>query len=426
MAGISEKIKAVWRYKDLRMAILTVLGMLVIFRIAAHIPIPGVDVANLKDFFARNELLGMLNVLSGGAMANFSIVALGVGPYITASIILQLLTMIIPRLEELAKEGASGYQKINQYARILTVPLALLQAYAMVTMFTRGNQPLIKGLDPTQMITTIIVMAAGSIFLMWLGELISEKHVGNGISLIIFAGIVERLPISFQQMILTFDKSQITNLIVFIILGFITIAGVVALTQGQRNIPVSFARRIRGMRMYGGTDTYLPLRVNQAGMIPIIFAISLVLLPSLVGNFLVASRSAVLISFGRSMINFFQNQIIYGILYFVLVVAFTYFYTSIIFHPVQIAENLQKQGGFIPGLRPGVPTANFLNSINNRLMLAGAISLGIIAILPIITQGIFKTGAMTVGGASLLIVVSVVLETVKQIEAQIAMREYER
>ncbi len=426
MAKILEKIRTIWHYKDLRTAILSVLGMLIIFRIAAHIPIPGVNVANLKDFFARSELLGMLNVLSGGAMANFSIVALGVGPYITASIIMQLLTMIIPRLEELAKEGATGYQKINQYSRILTVPLALLQSYGMITLFARGDRPLISDLAPSQMITTMVVMAAGSIFLMWLGELISEKHVGNGISLIIFAGIVEGLPISIQQAILTLNKAQITNLILFAILGFVTIAGVVALTQGQRNIPVSFARRIRGMRMYGGTDTYLPLRVNQAGMIPIIFAISLVLLPSLAGQFLATSGSSFLVSLGRTLTNLFQNQMIYGILYFALVVAFTYFYTSIIFHPTQIAEHLQKQGGFVPGLRPGAPTSHYLGAINNRIMLTGAVSLGLIAVLPIITQGAFKTQAMVVGGASLLIVVSVVLETVKQIEAQIAMREYER
>ncbi len=426
MKKIWEKIRTIWYYKDLRTAILSVLGILVVFRIAAHIPVPGIDVSNLKDFFARNELLGMLNLLSGGAMANFSVVALGVGPYITASIIMQLLTMVIPRLEEIAKEGVAGYQKINQYSRILTVPLALLQSYAMLRLFTSGSRAIISYLGLSQTITTIIIMATGSIFLMWLGELISEKHIGNGISLIIFAGIVEKLPLSVQQVILTFNKAQITNLVIFCLLGFITIAGVVALTQGQRNIPVSFARRIRGMRMYGGTDTYLPLRVNQAGMIPIIFAISLVLMPSLVGQFLLTSHSGFLVSLGKNLISFFQNQIIYAILYFVLVVAFTYFYTNIIFHPSQVAEHLQKQGGFIPGLRPGRPTVDYLSAVNNRIMLAGAISLGLIAILPIITQGVFKTQAIVVGGASLLIVVSVVLETVKQIEAQISMREYEK
>lgn len=420
-----NKIREIWYIKDLRNSILYVLAMLVIFRIAAHIPLPGVDLANLKKLFDQNQILGMLNMLSGGAMANFSIVAMGVGPYITASIIMQLLTMIIPRLEELSKEGSAGYQKINQYSRILTVPLAVIQAYSMISLFAHSGQPIITNLNTLNLITTLAVMSAGTIFLMWLGELVSEKRVGNGISLIIFAGIVERLPISLQRALVTFNQAQIVNVLIFAAIGLLTIAGVVMLTEGQRNIPVSFARRIRGNKMYGGMDTYLPLRVNQAGMIPIIFAISLVLFPSLVGQFLQRAKMPILALMGKQMISLFQNQWIYGIVYFVLVVAFTYFYTSIIFHPKQVAENLQKQGGFIPGLRPGQSTADFLNRTSNRIMLAGALSLGLIAILPLITQGVFKITAFTVGGASLLIVVSVVLETVKQIKAQLTMREYE-
>jgi len=420
-----EKIRQIWYIKDLRKAILYVLGMLVIFRIAAHIPIPGIDAAALKDLFSRNQILGMLNLLSGGAMANFSIVALGVGPYITASIIMQLLTMIVPRLAELAKEGSAGYQKINQYSRVLTVPLAILQAYSMITIFRQSGQQIIGHLSTERLVTTLAVMTAGTIFLMWLGELVSEKKVGNGISLIIFAGIVERLPVSLQRMIATFNSAQLMNMIIFVILGVITIAGVVMLTEGQRNIPVSYARRIRGMKMYGGMDTYLPLRVNQAGMIPIIFAISLVLFPPLIGQFLLRVKIPLIVTIGHQLINVFQNQLIYGIIYFILVVAFTYFYTNVIFHPTQIAENLQKQGGFVPGLRPGQATAGYLNQISTRIMLAGAISLGIIAILPLITQAGFKANTMTVGGAGLLIVVSVVLETVKQIDAQLTMREYE-
>jgi preprotein translocase subunit SecY len=255
--------------------------------------------------------------------------------------------------------------------------------------------------------------------------LISEKKVGNGISLIIFAGIVEGIPGSVQQLIITFDPSKITNLVIFAVLGVITIAGVVLLTQGQRNIPVSFARRIRGNKMYGGTDTYLPIRVNQAGMIPIIFAISIVLLPSLAGQFMQRSSMAWLATAGAALIKIFQNQLIYGVVYFLLVVAFTYFYTSIVFHPKQISENLQKQGGFVPGIRPGDSTTGFLSYTSNRIMLAGALSLGIIAILPLITQGVFNTTTFAVGGASLLIVVSVVLETMQQVNSQLTMREYE-
>ncbi|MCX7778973.1 MAG: preprotein translocase subunit SecY [Patescibacteria group bacterium] len=426
MAKTWEKIRTIWHYKDLRNAILYVLGMLAIFRIAAHIPLPGVNIEALKNFFAQNQVFGLLNILSGGAMERFSIVAMGVAPYITASIIFQLLTMVIPSLEALSKEGQTGYQKINQYTRIATVPLAALQAYALITLLSRSGQGIINLTGPKEYFLTIITLTAGTMFLMWLGELVSEKRVGNGISLLIFAGIVADLPTNLQRTLLTFEPAQIANLIVLIVLGVITIAGVVILNEGQRNIPVSYARRIRGMRMYGGTDTYLPLRVNQAGMIPIIFAISLILFPPLVGQFLSQVKNQAIATGGKLLVHLFQNQIFYGFLYFVLVVAFTYFYTSIIFKPDQIADHLQKQGGFVPGLRPGRNTAEYLSKISSRIMLAGALSLGIIAILPLITQGLLKISALTIGGASLLIVVSVVIETVKQIEAQIAMREYEK
>lgn len=420
-----EKIKHIWQIKDLRKKILFVLGMLIIFRIAAHIPLPGVNIERLRDFFASNEMLGMLNILSGGAMANFSIVAMGIAPYITASIIMQLLTMIVPKLEELSKEGSAGRQKINQYSRLLTVPLALIQSYGMLMLLRQSGQGVIGELSFLNLVNILIVMLGGTIFLMWIGELITEKKIGNGISLLIFAGIVEKLPASLQQSIAIFDASQLTNWIILAVLGLITVAGVVWLTQGQRNIPVTYARRIRGHKMYGGTDTYLPMRVNQAGMIPIIFAISIVLFPSLIGQFMMRSSSEIVFKIGEFFVGLMQNQLFYGLTYFILVVAFTYFYTSIIFHPQQIAEQLQKQGGFIPGIRPGQPTASYLGNVSNRIMLAGALSLGIIAILPIITQNIFKISTFVVGGAAILIVVSVVLETVKQVQAQVSMHEYE-
>lgn len=420
-----NKIKSIWKIKDLRNKILFVFTMLIIFRIAAHVPLPGINTANLKDFFARNEMLGMLNILSGGAMANFSIVAMGIAPYITASIIMQLLTMIVPKLEELSKEGSAGRQKINQYSRFLTVPLALVQSYGMLMLLRQSNQTIIGDLSFSNIANILIVMLAGTMFLMWLGELITEKKIGNGISLLIFAGIVERLPASLQQSIAVFDISQLTNWIILTALALITIAGVVWLTEGQRNIPVTYARRIRGHRMYGGSDTYLPMKVNQAGMIPIIFAISIVLFPSLIGQFMIRSSSAFFLKFGNFLIGLMQNQMFYGLTYFILVVAFTYFYTSIIFHPKQIAEQLQKQGGFIPGIRPGVPTSQYLGNVSGRIMLAGALSLGLIAILPIITQNVFNISTFVIGGAAILIVVGVVLEVVKQVEAQISMHEYE-
>ena len=419
------KVRQLWQIKDLRNSLLFVMAMLIIFRIAAHIPVPGVNIANLKDFFSRNEMLGMLNILSGGAMSNFSLVAMGIAPYITASIIMQLLTMIVPRLEELSKEGASGYQKINQYSRLLTIPLAFLQSYGMISIFSQSSQPILGALSTFQLVNILTVMTAGTVFLMWLGELITEKKIGNGISLLIFAGIVEGIPISIQQTIATFSMDQIVNFLVLAVLSVVTIAGVVIITEGQRNIPVTYARRIRGHRQYGGTDTYLPMKVNQAGMIPIIFAISIVLFPGLIGQLLTRSGSAFIARFGQILMGITQNQLIYGLLYFTLVVAFTYFYTSIIFHPKQIADNLQKQGGFIPGLRPGEPTASYLSKVSVRIMLAGALSLGIIAVLPIITQNVFRLSTFTVGGAAILIVVSVVLESVKQVQAQISMHEYE-
>jgi preprotein translocase subunit SecY len=292
-------------------------------------------------------------------------------------------------------------------------------------LLRQSGQGVIGELSFLNLVNILVVMLGGTIFLMWIGELITEKKIGNGISLLIFAGIVEKLPASLQQSIAIFDVSQLTNWIILAILALITVAGVVWLTQGQRNIPVTYARRIRGHKMYGGTDTYLPMRVNQAGMIPIIFAISIVLFPSLIGQLMMRSSTALIFNIGEFLVALMGNQLFYGFSYFTLVVAFTYFYTSIIFHPQQIAEQLQKQGGFIPGIRPGKPTSSYLKNVSNRIMLAGALSLGIIAILPIITQNIFKISTFTVGGAAILIVVSVVLETVKQIQAQVSMHEYE-
>jgi len=420
-----EKLAQIWRVKELRNKILYVLGILFIFRVAAHIPIPGINVTSLRNFFESNQLLGLLNMFSGGAMQNFSIVMLGVGPYITSSIIFQLLMMIIPSLEQLSKEGEAGQQKLNQYMRILTVPLAALQAYSMITLLKQQGQGIIPSMSHFQLVTAIITITAGSIFLMWLGELISEKKIGNGISLIIFAGIVARVPSEIQQTFAVFDVSKIFSLVLFLAIGLVTIAGVVIVTEGQRNIPVSYARRIRGNRVYGGVSTHLPLRVNQAGVIPIIFAISLVVVPPIVAQFFVNSKTVWLAHLAQWFVATFRGGPIYSIVYFILVVVFTYFYTTVIFHPDQIAENLQKQGGFIPGLRPGRNTAEYLNYVSNRIVLAGALFLGVIAVLPSIMQSATNITTLVLGGTSLLIVVSVVLDTVKQVESQLTMRDYE-
>ncbi|MFH1225879.1 MAG: preprotein translocase subunit SecY [bacterium] len=420
-----KKLIQIWQTPDLRKNILFVLALLAIFRLAAHIPIPGVDVSALKDFFNSNQILGLINIFSGGAMENFSIVALGVGPYITASIIFQLLIMIIPRLEELSKEGERGHQRINQYTRLLAVPMALVQGYGMLAVLQRSGTNIITGLSSQQLVITIITLMAGTIFLMWLGELISEKKVGNGISLIIFAGIVSGIPGAVQRTLATFDPSQLINLLIFMGIGLVTIIGVVIITEAQRHVPIAYAKQVRGNRLYGGFSTYLPLRVNQVGMIPIIFAISIILFPTMIAQFLAQAKSVWLVQFAQWVLSVFANQLIYGILYFLLVFGFTYFYTAVVFHPQQIADNLQKQGGFIPGIRPGSQTAQFLQNISGRIILAGALFLGLIAVLPNIVQAGTGVQTLVVGGASLLIVVSVVIETVRQVDSQLTMRDYE-
>lgn len=419
-----DKLEQIWKARDLRNNILFVLGMLVIFRLAAHIPVPGVNAIALKNLFASNQVLGLMNVFAGGGMENFSIVMMGVAPYITSSIIFQLLGMIVPSIEEMQKEEA-GRQKINMWTRWLTVPLAAMQAYGMITLLRNSASGIMGQVSPFDFGVIIITITAGTIFLMWLGELMTEKKVGNGISLLIFAGIVSGLLQKVQQLMLTFDQSQLFMLIGFVAIALVTIVGVVIINEGQRNIPVQYARQIRGNRTFGGSSTHLPLRVNMAGVIPIIFAISVVLFPSMIAQFLVHAKSAWVASAANATISLFNNQLFYGISYFVLVFAFTYFYTEVIFHPTQVAENLQKQGGFIPGIRPGKNTSDYLASTTHKIILVGALFLGIIAILPLLMKYFTGVQAYSVGGTSLLIVVSVVIETVKQIEAQLTMREYD-
>jgi len=420
------KLQQIWKAKDIRDKIIYVLLLLVVFRIAAHIPVPGINVVDLRSYFENNQVLGLLNLFSGGAMQNFSIVMLGVGPYITSSIIFQLLTMIVPKLEALQKEGEYGRQKINQYTRILTVPLAFIQGYAFIKLLaSQTGGRFLADVSPLQMFTTMVIVTAGTIFLMWLGELISEKQIGNGISLIIFAGIVAGLPQSILNTIAAFDQSLVLNLVIFAVIALVTIAVIVLITEGTRNIPVSYARHVVGQKSVGGVKTHLPLRVNQAGVIPIIFAISVILVPPMIAQFFVRSDVAWIASFSQWIDTTFKNQTFYGIIYFVMVFFFTYFYTAVIFQPQQISENLQKQGGFIPGIRPGRHTADYLNSVMNRIIFAGALFLGLIAVLPIVVAPITGIQTLSIGGTSLLIVVAVVIETVKQIDAQLVMRDYE-
>lgn len=419
-----EKVLQIFRVKDLRNKILFIIGIFIIFRLIASIPIPGVNQEQLKIFFSDNQFFGLLNLFSGGGLSSISIVMLGVGPYITGSIIMQLLTMIVPRLEQIYKEeGEAGRQKFNQWTRWATVPLAALQTFGMISLLRSKN--ILGQLNSFEMFSVITVAVAGTILLMWLGELMTEKKIGNGVSLIIFAGIVAGLPSSLSQISITFDSSQ---LFTYISLGGVVIAaiaGIVFMTEGQRNIPVSYAKRIRGNKMYGGSSTHLPLRVNQAGVIPIIFAMSIMLFPGMIANFLTSAANPTVAQIAKSVGNIFQNQVFYGSMYFILVVAFTYFYTAVVFDPHKISESLQKQGGYIPGIRPGKTTAEYLYKIINRITLSGAIFLGIIAIMPFIMQAFTNMNSVSIGGTGLLIVVSVVIETVKQIEGQLVMRDYE-
>jgi len=422
-----ERLKQIWQARELRKDILFVLLILVVFRLGTHIPIPGIEVQNLREFFASNQILGLLNLFSGGGMENFSIMMLGVGPYITASIIFQLLVMIVPRLEELSKEGEAGQRKINQYTRYATVPLALIQGYSFISLFQNqtAQYGLLGDLTVYQYVTAVMTVTAGTMLLTWMGELISERNIGNGISLLIFAGIIAGLPSSLQQTLLIVDRTQITTIALFILIAIVTVVGVVFITEGQRNIPVSYARRVRGNRSFGGTNTHLPLRVNQGGVIPIIFAISVILFPPMIAQFFVRANSTWLANAATWIVNVFNNQVFYGVFYFLLVVVFTYFYSAVIFHPAKIAENLQKQGGFIPGIRPGKPTADYLQQTVNHINLTGSLFLGLIAVLPLIMQAFTGVQSLIIGGTSLLIVVSVVIDTVKKIEAQLQMRDYD-
>ena len=421
-----DKLKQIWKAQDVRKSILYVAALLVVYRLAAHVPVPGVNVTELKTYLEGNQVLGLLSMFSGGALQNFSVIMLGVGPYITASIIIQLLAMIVPKIEALSKEGEYGQQKLNQYTRLLTVPLALIQAYSYIRLLSSQTQGRLLGdMTSMELVTTLILITAGTMFLMWLGELITEKHVGNGVSLIIFAGIVSGLPTTIRNTFIAFDNSQVLNLVIFVVIALVTIAAVVLITEGQRNIPVSYARHMVGSRSVGGVNTHLPLRVNQAGVIPIIFAVSVVLVPPMIAQFFLKSSVLWMANFSQWIIDTFQGRTFHNIVYFLLVVIFTYFYTSVIFKPQQIAENLQKQGGFIPGIRPGRPTSDYLNMVMNRVVLVGAIFLGLIAILPNIIPSVTNMATIAFGGTSLLIVVSVAIETVKQIDAQLVMRDYE-
>jgi preprotein translocase subunit SecY len=428
-----ENIRQIFSHPDLRKKIIYTILLLLLFRVLAHVPLPGVDIAKLKQFFATNQIFGLLDLFSGGTLSNFSLVLMGVGPYITASIVMQLLTMVVPALDSLSKEGEWGRQRLNYYTRLLTVPLAFIEGYGMLQVLQRGTQlQIVEAMSGFEVVVFLFTITAGTVLLMWLGELISENGIGNGISLIISLGIISGFPTQIQRTLTLIaggtiiDWSKVIGFVIFLLLAILAVIFIVFMNEAQRNIPIAYARRVRGGGVFGGIETHLPLKVNMAGVIPIIFALSLMVFPGVVANFLKLARSPWLSNAAAFVANLFQkNNIFYGVFYFVLVVAFTYFYTYVIFHPQEVAENLQKQGAFIPGIRPGAQTASYLQFVSNRILLAGAFFLGLIAVLPFVVQAITHINTIVLGGTGILIVVSVVLDTYRQIKSQLIMRTYD-
>ena len=420
-----QAVANAFKLPDLRRKLLFTFAILGIFRLLAHVPVPGVNREALRQLFQTNQLLGLLDMFSGGAMADFSVMAMGVYPFITASIIFQLLQPVIPQLEELAKEGEAGRNKLNQYQHYLAIPLAALQGYAQSVVLQRSGVFATFGFTrgavlPT--LATIATLTAGTMIAIWLGELIDEEGIGNGISLIIFGGIVADIPGRLGQLLITSPWS----LVVFLIITAITVVGIVFVQEGQRRLPVQYAKRVRGTRIYGGQSTHIPLQVNSAGMIPLIFAVSFMLLPGVVASYFLYSESAFIANFAGVIYGLFDSASpSYWIIYFLLVVVFTYFYTDIVFRQQNLAENLQRQGGFIPGIRPGRNTEEYLTRVLQRITLVGALFLGIMAILPYAARLITGTEIMLVTSTGLLIVVGVILDTMKQLEAQLLMRHYE-
>ncbi len=418
------KFTTVFKDESLRKRMIFTLGALVVFRLLAAIPIPTVDTAALAKLLNSSQFFGFLNIFSGGGLSNLSIVMLGVGPFITGSIVIQLLTMILPKWKALMQdEGEAGRTKLSQYSRWLALPLGIINGIGFLILLQSQN--VLPHLSTFDFTIDVIVVTAGSMLLMWIGELVSEFGIGNGVSLIIFAGIVSRLPSDFNQFLASYDSANIPLYIGAIVVGLIVIAGVVYVTEAERSVPVTYAKQVRGNKVYGGASTYIPLRLNQAGVIPIIFALSILLFPQIISNFLANwAAHPVLADYARAFTVWFNSPWVYGIFYFVLVVLFTYFYTAVTFDPNQISENLQRSGAFIPGVRPGEHTRDYLGMIVTRITLVGAVFLGVIAILPLAMETFTANKSLAIGGTALLIVVSVVIDLLKKIDAQVAMREY--
>jgi preprotein translocase subunit SecY len=423
MQTFFHKLKIILTEPAIRNRVLFVLGALVVFRALAAIPIPGVDQNVLSQFFANNQFLGLLNIFSGGGLANLSIVMLGVGPFITSSIIMQLLTVMSPALKSMySEEGEAGRAKFTQWSRMITLPLAVLQGFGFLTLLQ--SQGVITGLSTFDFVVNVVLIVAGSVLLMWIGELATEYGIGNGVSIIIFAGIVASFPATIGQLAYTYDPAQLPLYIGFVLVAIGIVFAVVYMTEAERPVPVTYAKQSRGGKTYGNTTSYLPLRLNQAGVIPIIFALSIILFPQMVLNILSAFNLSWVPRVNEIVTNFINNQVAYGITYFVLVLLFTFFYTAVTFDPDAMAKNLQRSGAFIPGIRPGNSTAEYLGNVVTRLTLVGAVFLGFVAVLPVGMQILTGVAALAIGGTAVLIVVNVVLDLLRRLDAQISLREY--
>ncbi len=425
MKEITQKLRLFWNDQQLRRKFLFTIGLFLAYRLFAFLPVPAIDLQQLRALFAQSQFLSLLDIFSGGTLVNFSVMALGLNPYINASIIMQLMAIIIPQLEALQKEGDYGRFKINQYTRFLTLPLTILQSIGIYILLK--NQNVVAQLSMLEFFSFIFTLVAGTYILMWFGELISEYGMGNGISLIIFAGIVGRIPVLFGRTFTTANQEQVINLVIFAVLSVLMIAGVVFINQAVRRIPVYYAKRVKGNKMYQAASNYLPLKLNQAGVIPIIFAVSFVLFPQLIGNFFAFSPNPTIQGIATFLVRAFNpSSILYNSLYFILVVGFTFFYTIVVFNPQRIADDIQKHGGFIPGIRPGQATKDYISKVLYRITTVGAVFLGIIAISPVLLSAVTGVSDLVIGGTGILIVVSVVLETFKMIESQLVMKSYDR
>lgn len=425
--NFTQKLKLIWTDTSLRNKILFILAALVIFRILANIPIPGVDAVQLKSLMdsSTGGFLSLLDIFSGGGLSTMSIVMLGVGPFITASIIMQLVTMMSPRVKEIqTQQGEMGRMKISMYSRLLSVPLAAVQGFGLLKLLE--SQGVLPGLTVFDLATNLIIVVAGSILLMWIGELISEFGIGNGVSLVIFAGIISSLPGAawnlYQNVLI--DSSQIPVVIAFVAVAVVVIAAIVFITEAERPVPIQYTRSSRAGKQAGVVQSYMPLRLNQAGVIPIIFALSVLIFPQMIAGFMATSDSAALQTAAQSINAFLENTLLYGIVYFILVVLFTYFYTAVTFEPSTVADRLQKSGAFVPGIRPGSQTEAYLGDVVTKITLFGALFLGTVAVLPVVIEGLTGYQALAIGGTGVLIVVSVLTDLIKKIDAQITMREY--